>query len=221
MRPEPNADADRFIEALVPNIPFDGWSRDAVTMAAEETGLSMIEVDGLFPLGIPQMVEVYLDKRDRDLEAKLNASDLEEMRIRDRIAFAVRTRFEMADDEVETVRRTVTWLSLPTRAALSAKTLYRTVDSIWYCCGDRSTDHNFYTKRGLLAGVYTSTLFYWLQDGSPDHQDTWAFLGRRIDNVMQIPKITAKFKKAGSFLPDPGRFARAFRRGAARARSAG
>ncbi|MCR9256657.1 MAG: COQ9 family protein [Alphaproteobacteria bacterium] len=213
MRPIPHPDADRFIEALVPHIPFDGWSRAAVRLAAEDTNLSMIEVDGLFPIGIPQMVEYYLDKRDRDLEEKLKETDLGEMRIRDRIAFAVRSRLEMAEDEVETVRRTLSWFGLPFRSASAAKTLYRTVDTIWHVCGDRSTDFNFYTKRGLLAGVYSSTLLYWLQDSSPDHEATWAFLARRIENVMQIPKLTDRI---AAMAPNPGRFARAFRRGAAR-----
>jgi len=30
------------------------------------------------------------------------------------------------------------------------QSVYRTVDAIWYALGDRSTDYNFYTKRGLL-----------------------------------------------------------------------
>lgn len=31
------------------------------------------------------------------------------------------------------------------------------VDDVWYYSGDRSTDFNWYTKRGLLALVYSST----------------------------------------------------------------
>ena len=30
-------------------------------------------------------------------------------------------------------------------------------DDIWYHAGDRSTDFNWYTKRGILAVVYCST----------------------------------------------------------------
>lgn len=31
------------------------------------------------------------------------------------------------------------------------------VDDIWYYAGDRSTDFNWYTKRALLAALYSST----------------------------------------------------------------
>lgn len=31
------------------------------------------------------------------------------------------------------------------------------LDEIWYQAGDKSTDINWYTKRGILSGVYCST----------------------------------------------------------------
>ena len=47
---------------------------------------------------------------------------------------------------------------MPHQAPLAAKALYRTVDAIWHGIGDRSVDFNFYSKRALLAGVYSTTL---------------------------------------------------------------
>jgi ubiquinone biosynthesis protein COQ9 len=37
------------------------------------------------------------------------------------------------------------------------ETLALMVDDIWYMAGDTSTDINWYTKRALLASLYTST----------------------------------------------------------------
>ena len=51
-------------------------------------------------------------------------------------------------------------------AALGAKLMYRTVDAMWRAAGDTSTDFNFYTKRGILAGVYGSTAMRWFNDTS-------------------------------------------------------
>ena len=59
------------------------------------------------------------------------------------------------------------------------------VDEIWYMAGDRSTDINWYTKRGLLKTVYISTELYMLQDKSHNHEQTWKFLERRIDEMVQ------------------------------------
>ena len=67
------------------------------------------------------------------------------------------------------------------------------MDTIWFAVGDKTTDFGFYTKRALLAGVYLSTLLYWLNDGSEDTQATWGFLDRRIADVMRIQTARARF----------------------------
>ena len=53
---------------------------------------------------------------------------------------------------------------------------------------------NWYTKRATLSAVYSSTLIYWLGDDSADQADTWAFLDRRIENVMAFEKAKAGFR---------------------------
>ena len=50
-------------------------------------------------------------------------------------------------------------------------------------------------KRATLSGVYSATVLYWLGDDSTDHQATWAFLDRRIDNVMQIEKLKSQVRE--------------------------
>jgi ubiquinone biosynthesis protein COQ9 len=117
------------------------------------------------------------------------------------------------------IRSALSFLALPQNAPLAAELLYRTVDDIWFACGDRSTDWNFYSKRGLLAGVYSSTLMVWLNDESEDFETTRRFLDRRIGNVMAIPKITGRAKKLGdivSFVPRRLKAFRTFRPAGAR-----
>ncbi len=118
----------------------------------------------------------------------------------ERIAAAVRFRLEAVPDK-ELVRRGMTLFSLPTHAADGAKALWQTCDLIWDTLGDSSEDVNWYTKRATLSGVYSSTLLFWLGDDSPDHQKTWEFLDRRIDNVMQFEKIKAQVNDNPLFKP--------------------
>ena len=93
----------------------------------------------------------------------------------------------------------------PPYAPLAIKSTWRTVDAIWYACGDTSTDLSFYSKRATLAAVYGATVLYWLDDSSEEFADTWAFLDRRIDDVMQIPKLRRRVEEAlgGIFRPPP------------------
>ena len=50
--------------------------------------------------------------------------------------------------------------------------------------------------------------------------DTWAFLNRRIDEVMQVPKVLGKFSAVTSRFPNPFRVAQRIRPRGFRARSA-
>ena len=73
--------------------------------------------------------------------------------------------------------------------------LWGTVDAIWTALGDTSDDINWYSKRTILSGVYSSTILFWLGDDSYDGQATWDFLDRRIENVMQFEKVKATFRE--------------------------
>jgi ubiquinone biosynthesis protein COQ9 len=55
----------------------------------------------------------------------------------------------------------------------------------------------------LLAGVYSSTLLFWLDDKSDGFADSWAFLDRRIANVMQIPGRIAKLRETAERAAKP------------------
>ena len=68
--------------------------------------------------------------------------------------------------------------------------------------GDRATDYNYYTKRLLLAGVLSSTTLFWLNDRSEGHEATWAFLERRIDEVLKVGGRLGKTMKGLLDLPD-------------------
>ena len=166
-----------------------------------------------FPGGAAELIAFHSAEADRRLLESLQAMDLASMRVRDRIATAVRLRLEQNAEHREAIRRALAFLALPQNGPLALKCLYRTVDAMWYAAGDTSTDYNFYTKRMLLSGVYSSTLLFWLNDDSEGHAETWAFLSRRIDEVLKIGGNLGKGVKALLDLPD--RLFR-FRPGAAR-----
>lgn len=192
-----------ILAAVLNHVPFDGWSDLAIKNAAGDLGLPPDFLKMAYGGGIAEMVEVHLGNLDAALEKALSKKKLDKMKIRERIKTAVLTRLELNQPYKEVVRRTVGFLALPPNAPLAAKCLWRTCDLMWRAAGDTSTDFNHYTKRMILGGVYTTTLLTWLNDSSEDYADTKAFLGRRIDNVMEFEKLKFKFKEATKDLPDP------------------
>ncbi len=183
----------RVLAAALAHVPFDGWSGRTLTAAIAEAGVPAGLAHALFPRGGLDLALAYHATGDAEMAARLAAADLTALRFRDRIAFAVRTRLDLADREL--VRRGTTLFSLPLHAADGARALWGTADRIWTALGDSSSDLNWYTKRATLSGVYGATVLYWLGDDSSGHQATWDFLDRRIDEVMQVEKLKAGFRE--------------------------
>jgi ubiquinone biosynthesis protein COQ9 len=186
-----------LLEAALPHIPFDGWSARTLRLACRDLGLDRALAQRAFPRGARDLLAFFVAEADRRMVAELSALDLGAMRVRQRIAAAVRLRLELHAGHREAVRRALALGALPTYSGDAVGALYRTVDLIWRAAGDEATDFNFYSKRALLAGVYGSTILYWLDDQSEDFADTWAFLDRRIGDVMRVQKARGRL---GEFL---------------------
>jgi ubiquinone biosynthesis protein COQ9 len=209
---DPRKTKDALLAAILPDVPFDGWSDAALRKAAARIGLDPAETANLCPGGGRDLVAWFSHWADRETMTALDALPLGNLKVHERVATGVRTRLGILEPHREAVRRALALLAVPQNLALGARLLYDAVDAIWYAAGDTATDFNFYTKRGLLAGVYAATTLYWLDDRSPGSGETHAFLDRRLRDVMAIPKATERLRDWASRLPDPFLVARLVRR---------
>ena len=185
--------ADRLLDAAIIHVPFDGWSQAALEAAVTDTGIEPALARALYPRGGVDLALAYHRRGDAEMLAGLTARAGEDLRLRDRVALAVRLRLEAADPEL--ARRASALFALPPYAPDGMRAVWSTADAIWTALGDASEDGNWYSKRMILTGVYSSTMLYWLGDQSPGHQASWDFLERRIDEVMQFEKLKAKVEK--------------------------
>ncbi len=192
---------EAVLARALPHAAFDGFTDAVLQKAGDEAGVAKTDLARLFENGPISLVEFYSTDTDADMEKRLAGMDLKGMKIRERIATAVKTRLSILKPHKEAARRAASLLSLPMHAALGARLVYRTVDAMWRAAGDTSTDFNFYTKRGILAGVYGSTAMRWFNDTSEDEKPTDDFLAARIDNVMQFEKFKSKAKEALANFP--------------------
>ncbi len=195
----------KLLAATLAHVPFDGWSERAIRAGAGDVGVDRVTARRAFPGGIADVLALWSAEGDRRMLEELERRDLASMRVRERLATAVRLRLERDRDHREALRLALAHAALPSNAPQAMRALWRTVDAMWRAAGDEATDFNFYTKRGLLAAVYASTLFYWLEDGSEGGAATWAFLDRRISDAMRLPKVIGWLRK---FVPEPGRLRR-------------
>ncbi|KIN74044.1 COQ9 family protein [Sulfitobacter guttiformis] len=182
---------DHLLQAAQMHVPFDGWSQATFDAAIADSGVDRTVAQSLCPRGAVDLAVLYHQKGDKAMLAKMAEADLSTLKYSARVAAAVRFRLEAVEDK-EIVRRGTTLFALPIYAGDAAKLIWGTADAIWTALGDTSEDVNWYTKRATLSGVYSATVLYWLGDTSADHADTWSFLDRRIENVMQIEKLKAQ-----------------------------
>ncbi len=203
--PERSPERDAAVDALLPLVERHGWGMATLRRAMSERGAEPLDAELLFPGGTPDLIEAFVDLTDRRMEAAGEAAGVAELRVSARVRALIALRLQLTRPHKDAVRRALAILSLPRNAPLATRTLARTVDSVWHAAGDRSADFSWYTKRGLLAGVYGATILFWLRDYDEDDVATLAFLDRRLANVAAIGRlrrrldgVMARFRPAGT-----------------------
>jgi len=202
---------DRLIEALLPDVPFDGWTQAALRVAAQRCDIAESEAQALFPGGPPDLVAGFSRWADRRMLDRLERAALENFGTTARIRLAVLTRFDIVVPHREAVRASLAVLAMPPHAAFAARLVYETVDGIWYAAGDKAADFSFYTKRATLAALYGPAVLYWLDDRSEGFTDTERFVDRRLDDLGRVAQFRTRIDETLARFPDPFRFFRAAR----------
>jgi ubiquinone biosynthesis protein COQ9 len=197
----------RLVAAALPHVVFDGWSAASFNAALADSGVDDALARLACPRGALDLALAYHRQGDRAMLERTGRENLSSLRYSEKVAALVRFRLEASAD-IEVVRRGVTFFAMPAHAAEGAAALWRTCDLIWKSLGDTSDDLNWYSKRAILSAVYSSTLLFWLGDSSEGHRDTWAFLDRRIANVMLFEKAKGAMRDnplIKGFMRGPGK----------------
>ena len=206
---------DELRIALAPDIAasaiFDGWNETALVAAAEMAGAD----PDIAKLAFPQkplngramdMIDAWIQSVDEAMEREWPAEKLAEMKVRERIRTLVAFRLDAVADIDEALRRAMAIMAMPQNAPRSLKIGWRSADIMWRLAGDIATDYNHYTKRTILAGIYSATLAYFVNDDSEGKAKTYEFLDRRLDGVMKFEKVKAQFLNSDREMPSLTRF---------------
>jgi ubiquinone biosynthesis protein COQ9 len=180
------------LDALVPNVPFDGWTSKALGMALAALGRAPGEAGLVFAGGAGEMIESYFALADQRM---IEAAQGLEGGLTARVRAVVALRLEQNAGDKEAIRRALSWLALPSQAPRMARIVAATADAIWFAAGDKSADFSWYTKRASLGAIYLATLLYWLADTSAEAERTLAFLDRRLAGAGRIAKLRQGFAK--------------------------
>jgi ubiquinone biosynthesis protein COQ9 len=180
----------QILDKVIEHVPFEGWTNEVLKKSVTSIGKPAEYATIMFPNGVGDLVQFFIKQNDAKMLEELQKIDVNSLKIRERIFSAIKIRIELNGYNQALAARTMSYLSL--HPSVSVKSLSKTCDLIWNWAGDNSTDYNYYTKRIMLSGVYSSTLLFWVSDDSDDYHETWEFLNHRIENIMQINKLKSK-----------------------------
>lgn len=195
---DPTVDELRVVLAplVARNAAFDGWRDAAVVNAADQAGVDPAIAALAFPAGPIDMIDAWFAHVDVEMARQLPAEHLAAMKIRARITALVEARLAILAPDREALRRALTLLAMPQNLPRSVQLGWRAADAMWRCAGDTATDYNHYSKRAILGSVYAATLLTFIDDASEGHEETRAFLKRRIDGIMRFETVKARLLPA-------------------------
>jgi len=176
----------QILDHVLPEVASLGWSWEALGNAAKAVGLEAEMPKILFLGGLPQALQMLNQTLDaRMIEAVQNYKAQGAVGTFSIIDYGMGERLRFLEPHKAAMEKIARYLLSPGRLPLAMKMAAQTVDVLWYEAGDQSTDYNYYTKRGLLGYVYTTTFVYFVTRGG----DTQAFMKKRFQGVAQIPKM--------------------------------
>lgn len=142
-------------------VPSSGFSKDALVKGAESMGWTAAS-HGICQRGPIELVEYFVTTSTQKLQLGLKPEfkeyhSLTSLKTTAKIKSLVIDRLEMTKPFIQHWPQAVSLMVLPQNSMNTFEQLGELVDEMWFLAGDNSLDLNWYSKRMLLAGVYTST----------------------------------------------------------------
>lgn len=181
--------------ALADAAVWDGWSETAVRNAALASAIDADAAAYAFKDGAMAMITAWTRSVDAAMVQALPGEKLAALKIRERIRTLVQFRLDALDGQEEALRRALAIMAMPQNVAAAMRLGWKSADAMWRLAGDTATDYNHYSKRLTLGSIYAATLAIFADDKSENHDETRAFLERRIDGIMRFEKAKARLLK--------------------------
>lgn len=180
-------DPQSWLDAALLQAADTGWTADLPRLTAVRLGVDSALAVIVYPQGTRDIVAAMNEMADEAMVAAIHRhAGYRYLKIRQKIAFAVRARLEALEAYRPALRQLPDWAMRPSRGLQTLRSIWATADMAWYEAGDTATDYNHYTKRLLLSAVIVATKLFWLRDESRGSAASWAYLDARIDDVLQL-----------------------------------
>ncbi|KAF3915675.1 hypothetical protein AA313_de0203849 [Arthrobotrys entomopaga] len=152
-----------ILSAALSHVPTQGFSDSALLMGVKDAGYLDVTTN-LFPRGAFDIVMYHLVTQREHLNGYANSEewkDLEASSQRfgasDKIRALCIERLRQNKPIIHRWPEAVTLMKFPTNLQSSSSELFSLADTMWNIAGDTAKDASWYTKRGILSGIYAAS----------------------------------------------------------------
>ena len=177
----------------------NGWNKKLFNEVAKISHYSLNELNFFFPEGYKSLLELYLNEINFQMKLESKKINFLRLKVHQRIKELIIIKLKIMLKEKELIKITFTHLLLPQNHKFSIKSIYKTIDEIWFLAGDNSTDFNFYSKRIILASIYSRVILHFINNDN--YNATVDLLNDLLKKVSNIPKIKNRFKDLIQLVP--------------------
>ena len=180
-------------------IAQNGINSNTLRNISVEYNLDNDETELLFPKGKEDLIKFSLEELNKDLEYHCKKLDLIRLPIHKRIRKILLLKINLMNKNKQFYKNIFLNLLIPRKKMYLSRQLYKSIDQIWFIAGDTSVDFNFYTKRIILAGIYSRILLFFFNNDS--QKELESLLDQSLIRVSKIPEFKSKIKVAMNYFP--------------------
>jgi ubiquinone biosynthesis protein COQ9 len=186
---------NQFCQLLAEHLKPVGYSKELFSHINDTCGFSKNYYLVLFPGGAADIAKYFEDWQDQQMLEFLLSRE-KPAKIREQIAAALIYRIINIVPKDAAFAQSSFFL-MPENIIDGNAAAWQTCDHIWRYAGDKSTDFNHYTKRGLLFSVYLAAKTYYFADESEGYEKTKIFIKDALDNIINIASLKNKVSLPG------------------------
>ena len=185
-------------------IAEEGLNLDTFKTIASKHNLNINEINLLFPDGNKDLINYSLEQLNINLQEYCKSIDLIRLPVHKRVRKILLSKIEIMNKEKKFYKKMFLSSLLFNKSVSLSKQLYKNIDHIWFLAGDTSVDFNFYTKRLILAGIYSRVILFFFNNNS--QKELESLLDLNLKRVAKIPELKSKINIIKDYLPKVMRF---------------
>ena len=189
----------RILKLAKPIIAKEGLNSNIFETIAVKHNLNINEINLLFPEGNKDLLKYSLEQLNIELQEYCKSIDLIRLPLHKRIRKILLSKIEIMKKEKNFYKKIFLNSLLPNKSVSLPKQLYKSIDQIWYLAGDTSVDFNFYTKRLILAGIYSRIVLFFFNNNNQSELEN--LLDLNLKRVAKIPELKSKINIVKEYLP--------------------